>query len=189
MIWTLSAESHPSFSTMADGATARAAYWAEQLAQAQDRTSASIEEHAQMALARVALAEGKASEALERLAPLLSQARTRERWGDAIEVLVLQALAYQMHHDERQALTALAEAVCRAEPEGYIRIFADEGAPSATLLAQLRDQERRRGPTPYLDTVEYRYLVPVTVSACRAGQLTFNHPLSLRRDIRKPLSS
>jgi LuxR family maltose regulon positive regulatory protein len=138
---------------LADGAVARAAYWAEQLAQAQDQRSASLEEHAQMALARIALAEGRAGEALERVAPLLEQARTTERWGNAIEVLVLQALAYQMHHDERQALRALAEAVCRAEPEGYIRLFADEGASMAALLVRLRDQERRRGPTPYLDTL------------------------------------
>src|SRR5439155_20720736 len=39
------------------------------------------------------------------------------------------------------------------EPEGYIRIFADEGAPMAALLVQLRHQERRRGPTPYLDVL------------------------------------
>jgi LuxR family maltose regulon positive regulatory protein len=138
---------------LADGAGARAAYWAEQLAQSHDRTLASVDEHAHMALARVALAEGKAGEALSRLAPLLDQARTTERWGNAIKVLVLQALADQMRHDERQALSALAEAVRRAEPEGYIRVFADEGAPLAALLARLRDQERRRGPTPYLDTL------------------------------------
>jgi LuxR family maltose regulon positive regulatory protein len=40
-----------------------------------------------------------------------------------------------------------------AEGEGYIRVFADEGAPMAALLARLHDQERRRGSTPYLDTL------------------------------------
>ncbi len=105
------------------------------------------------ARARVVLGQGRPAEALERLAPLLEQVRTAERWGDAIESLVLQARAYQTRHDDRQALAALAEAVRLAEPAGYIRIFADEGGPMAALLAQLRDQERRRGPTPYLDTL------------------------------------
>jgi hypothetical protein len=89
---------------LADGAVAHAAYWAEQLAWVHDQTPASVGGQAQMALARVALAESRASEALERLAPLLQQVRITERWGNAIEVLVLQALAYKMHHDEHQAL-------------------------------------------------------------------------------------
>jgi len=40
-----------------------------------------------------------------------------------------------------------------AEPEGYIRRFVDEGAPMAALLSRLREQERKQGPTSYLDTV------------------------------------
>jgi LuxR family maltose regulon positive regulatory protein len=167
---------------LADGAAARAAYWAEQLAQAQDHSLASVDEHAQMALARIALAEGKAGEALERLVPLLQQARTTQRWGNAIEVLVLQALAYQMYRDERQALRALAEAVHRAEPQGYIRVFADEGAPMAALLAQLRDQERRRGATPYLDTLLAAF--PRT-----EGQGLRAEPLEPARSVLSPQSS
>ncbi|MFL5807464.1 MAG: LuxR C-terminal-related transcriptional regulator [Roseiflexaceae bacterium] len=136
---------------LASGEHGRAAYWAEQLAQAHGQTFASFDEQAQIALVRVTLAQGKPSEALERLAPLIQGARAAARWGDMNELLVLQARAYQTHHDQGQALATLAEAVRRAEPEGYIRIFADEGPPMAALLAQLRDQERRRGPTPYLD--------------------------------------
>jgi len=58
-----------------------------------------------------------------------------------------------MLHDEHEALTVLAQAVHLAEPEGFIRIFVDEGASMATLLARLRDQERNQRPTPYLDTL------------------------------------
>jgi tetratricopeptide repeat protein len=65
----------------------------------------------------------------------------------------LQALAYQMCQQEKQALSALSEAVVLAEPEGYIRSFVDEGAPMATLLSRLREQQCVSGPTPYLDIV------------------------------------
>ena len=47
----------------------------------------------------------------------------------------------------------LAQAARLAEPEGYIRIFVDEGIAMATLLSRLREQERRKRPTPYLDAL------------------------------------
>ena len=36
----------------------------------------------------------------------------------------------------QQALTALADALALAKPEGYIRIFVDEGAPMEALLTK-----------------------------------------------------
>ena len=58
-----------------------------------------------------------------------------------------------MLDEDREALTVLAQALQLAKPEGYIRIFVDEGTTMATLLSRLREQERRKGPTPYLDTL------------------------------------
>jgi len=51
-----------------------------------------------------------------------------------IEILVLQALAYQKRGDLRAALVALERALRLAEPEGYIRVFLVEGPPMAELL-------------------------------------------------------
>jgi LuxR family maltose regulon positive regulatory protein len=53
-----------------------------------------------------------------------------------IEILVLQALSYAAGGQTAQAMLALQRALSLAEPEGYIRIFADEGAPMAALLRQ-----------------------------------------------------
>ena len=66
---------------------------------------------------------------------------------------VLQSLAYSRNNEDQEALSVLAQAVYLAEPEGYIRIFVDEGTAMATLLSRLCSQERRKGPTPYLDTL------------------------------------
>ena len=68
-----------------------------------------------------------------------------------IEIRLLQALAYQMCQEETQALAALSEAVCLAEPGGYIRSFVDEGLPMQALLSRLRKQQCTAEPTPYLD--------------------------------------
>jgi LuxR family maltose regulon positive regulatory protein len=51
-----------------------------------------------------------------------------------IKVYALQALAYQALGDSAQAMAMLAEALSLAEPEGYVRVFIDEGAPMAALL-------------------------------------------------------
>jgi tetratricopeptide repeat protein len=99
------------------------------------------------------LAQQMPAEALSLLEPLQESAEQQERWSHLIEMKVLQALAHALRHEDQEALTALAQAVHLAEPEGYIRVFVDEGAAMATLLPRLRDQERKQGPTPYLDTL------------------------------------
>jgi LuxR family transcriptional regulator, maltose regulon positive regulatory protein len=50
-------------------------------------------------------------------------------------VLVLQALALQRQGEREKAVRLLLEALALAEPGGYIRLFVDEGAPMAHLLA------------------------------------------------------
>jgi LuxR family transcriptional regulator, maltose regulon positive regulatory protein len=59
------------------------------------------------------------------------------RTGSLIEIRTLQALARQAAGDQIAALAALAEALALAAPEGYVRTFADEGAPMTRLLGKL----------------------------------------------------
>jgi len=54
-----------------------------------------------------------------------------------IEIQALRALALAAAGDEPSALSALADAVALAQPEGHVRVFTDEGAPMAELLARL----------------------------------------------------
>jgi MalT-like TPR region len=62
---------------------------------------------------------------------------THRRTGSIIEVRALQALARAAIGDEPGGLAALAEALTLGAPEGYLRIFVDEGAPMATLFGKL----------------------------------------------------
>jgi LuxR family transcriptional regulator, maltose regulon positive regulatory protein len=68
------------------------------------------------------------------LARLLQAAEEGERAGSVIEILLLQALAHQLQGDTPAALAPLQRALALAEPEGYVRIFVDEGLPMAQLL-------------------------------------------------------
>ena len=67
---------------------------------------------------------------------LLRKAEAEGRMGRVIEILVLHVLALQAQGDIAQAMTSLADALSRAEPEGYVRLFVDEGEPMARLLRQ-----------------------------------------------------
>jgi LuxR family maltose regulon positive regulatory protein len=112
-----------------------------------------VHEREEVARVRFLLATSQPAAALQRLEPVLERATTGQQWKHVFGIHLLQALAYQMYGQEEQALSVLSEAIRLAEPEGYIRSFVDEGPPMAALLSQLREQQQKNGPTPYLDTV------------------------------------
>jgi LuxR family transcriptional regulator, maltose regulon positive regulatory protein len=93
-------------------------------------------------LARVLLAEDRPRRALALLERLLQAAVTQERIGSVIEVQALRALALAAGGDEPAAVAALAEALTLACPQGYVRVFADEGAPMRALLGRLIAAQR-----------------------------------------------
>jgi LuxR family maltose regulon positive regulatory protein len=90
-----------------------------------------------LVLARVLLATGAADRALGLLERLHGLATAQGRTGSVIEVQALRALALAAAGDPPRGLTALAEALSLAAPEGYLRVFVDEGAPMANLLGRL----------------------------------------------------
>jgi LuxR family maltose regulon positive regulatory protein len=100
-----------------------------------------LREFEHITLARVLLAR-YAAERAERaiqgatrlLERLLRAAEEGQRTGSVIEILVLQALVRQARDDVPAALASLQRALTLAEPEGYVRVFVDEGPPMASLL-------------------------------------------------------
>jgi LuxR family maltose regulon positive regulatory protein len=88
-------------------------------------------------LAQVELAQQRLDDAQRLLARLLPAAQAAGRMGRVLAILVLQALTAQAQGDRTEAIATLERALALAEPEGYIRTFADHGAPMAALLAQV----------------------------------------------------
>jgi LuxR family maltose regulon positive regulatory protein len=78
---------------------------------------------------------------------LRAAAEAGGRHGSVIEILVLLSRAHHLRGDLSAALAALQHAVALAEPEGYERVFADEGPALAWLLNALTKQA---GTTGYL---------------------------------------
>jgi LuxR family transcriptional regulator, maltose regulon positive regulatory protein len=132
---------------VARGNLALAARWADESGLALDVAEPSyVRERAYLTLARVRIAQGRQhpagpmlQEALRLLGRLLQDAESKARIGSAIEIWILQALAFSAQRDGKQALATLGRALMFAAPEGYIRLFVDEGAPMLALLRQARD--------------------------------------------------
>ena len=73
-------------------------------------------------------------DAVALLQRLLEAAYEGRRTGSVIEILLLQALAHEAQGDIPSGLVPLERALTLAEPEGYVRIFVDEGEPMRDLL-------------------------------------------------------
>ncbi|GCE18725.1 hypothetical protein KDK_25250 [Dictyobacter kobayashii] len=86
---------------------------------------------------------GYLEEAQDLTARLKAVFQQRHWQGRIIHLLILQALQHQMLGDNEQASDKITQALILAEPEGYQRIFLDEGRAMAILLGQLREERRK----------------------------------------------
>jgi LuxR family maltose regulon positive regulatory protein len=128
---------------LAQGRLDQTLRWAHEQSLSVDDDLSYMHEFDHITLARVLLARYRSDragcsllEAIGLLERLLTAAQEGGRTGSAIEILTLQALARQTQGDLPAALASLERALKLAEPEGYIRIFVDEGAPMAQLLSE-----------------------------------------------------
>ena len=128
---------------LAQGDIAGAQRWAEEWGVGEDSEPRYPREPEYLVLARLLLAQHAPKRALRLLQPLANAAEAQQRIDSLIHARVLQALAFQAVGDYDQALNVLAEALRLGWPEGYVRVFADEGQPMAVLLRRLVAARRR----------------------------------------------
>lgn len=126
------------------GELEKAIAWANEKKLSIEEDPSYLREFEQITFARILLsqyqsdhAENSLDDTLGLLERLLKAAESGGRNGSVIEILVLQALAYQMQEDVPAALSVLERALKLAEPEGYIRMFVDEGADMETILREV----------------------------------------------------
>ena len=113
-----------------------------------------LSEYEHLTLARIHLAEHRLegsetalNAARELLDRLLAAAEAGGRTGTVIEVLTLLGLARQAQGDLDAARDAVERALRLAEPEGYARVFLDEGPAMRTLLLGVAENQ---ADWPYL---------------------------------------
>ncbi|MCC7360605.1 MAG: hypothetical protein IT317_14085, partial [Anaerolineales bacterium] len=109
-----------------------------------------------LVLARVWLAQagqvakaGLLGQARQLLDRLMADAASKERGASVLEILLVQAQAFDAQGDRPAALAALGQALALAAPEGYIRRFVDEG-PALWALLQAVDPNAIVGAPSYV---------------------------------------
>ena len=127
---------------LAQGEVAAAARWTHETGLHADDEPCYPREPGYLVLARVLLAQQLPDEALALLDRLHAAAVAQGRVGSVIEAGALRALALAACGQDADAVNALAEVLTLACPQGYVRVFADEGAPMAALLGQLIASQR-----------------------------------------------
>ncbi len=133
---------------LAQGNIRSALHWAEGCTRSVNDDPNYLYEREYLTLARIHIAQGRASpggpfldNALVLLERLLTDAQAKARMHSVIEILVLKALALDVRDRLSAALDTLKNALVLAQPEGYVRIFLDEGAPMLTLLSQIEETD------------------------------------------------
>jgi LuxR family maltose regulon positive regulatory protein len=117
--------------------------WADEILQGDELKERVESEEAHLAMARVLIVKGDAPSLIRALAllkRLLESAEAEGRTAIIIEALALRALAEWQRGEQPGAMTALERALRTAEPEGYVRLFADFGLPMARLLQEARSR-------------------------------------------------
>ncbi len=133
---------------VAQGRLSEGLGWARERGLSVDDELSYLREFEHITLARVLIAEYTRAptdrtirEAIRLLDRLQHAAEAGGRMGSAIEIGVLQALAQQAQGQLAPARVALERALRLAEPEGYVRIFVDEGLAMARLLTRMNDED------------------------------------------------
>jgi LuxR family maltose regulon positive regulatory protein len=93
--------------------------------------------------ARILIVQGKLDKAARLLQRLLEAAQAGGRTTRLIEILLLQALAFQVQENTADAISKLENALSLAEPGGFVRIFVDEGSPIEALIKKIKPEDER----------------------------------------------
>jgi LuxR family maltose regulon positive regulatory protein len=145
---------------VAQGRLGEALGWAREQGLSVENELSYLREFDHITLARVLLAccqsdraDASIAEIMKLLERLLKDAEEGGRMGSVIEILILQALAYHAQGDLSAALLPLQHALALAEPQGYVRMFLDEGSSMLQLLreASAREIMPRQGLPNYTD--------------------------------------
>jgi LuxR family maltose regulon positive regulatory protein len=119
---------------LASGDLATVQRWSAACAGSNDYIPLVLQEREALIVARLLLAQDEAEAVLRLLRSWQADAQAHGRMRSELEMLILIALAQFSQNHLSQAKQMLNQALTLAQPEGYYRLFLDEGEKMAALL-------------------------------------------------------
>ena len=184
------------------GGLAQALAWVREQGLSVDDDLSFLREYDYLTLARTLIAQYRQERrqtsihaAARLLDRLLRSAEIGCRMGSVIEILTVQALVHQAQGNIPSALVSLNRALTLAEPEGFVRVFADEGRPLGELLAQLEAEQPTWRAKAYIrqlqSAMDLRRVVSTStgVPAERQESLPRSKPANSAHALIEPLSA
>ena len=161
-----------------DGAIA----WARASGVTVDDTLSYLREFEHLTLARLLIEQRRSlpEVVIPFLERLQAAARTGGRTGSVIESLILLAIGQHALGNARGALDCLADALALAEPEGYVRLFLDEGSRMRELLRTATARGLAGSYTRRVLAAFEAPVQPVVAPAASAGRTAPDQPLTTR---------
>jgi LuxR family maltose regulon positive regulatory protein len=156
---------------LAAGDLESAVQWAESLP-SDNQDALSLVADQRLAVAHIRWAQGNLSQAIELLKTLVADAKAVRQYEHVIQALILEALVWMADGETELAVQTALEALSLAQPEGYLRTFADEGPPIRGLLTECRS--RVEGPVlrAYIDQISSAIPAPAEYAASPAEKAT-----------------
>ena len=135
--------------------------------------------------ARVLIALNKPAEALAVLEPLRHEVEAKGLPNWLLIVMAVKSVAHHAHGDTDKAMHLLGDALALAEPDGFIRLFVDEGEPMRLLILDFRlwiekQAHESHKPIEYVDKLLAAFAQTVPVPQLKAS--------NQKSDIIEPLS-
>jgi LuxR family transcriptional regulator, maltose regulon positive regulatory protein len=135
------------------GERAKVEQWATTFAQEAEHSSLLRREEEILLLARFRITEGQPDTVLDLLASWKQEAHRTQRLQSELQILVVEALAFEAKGARLRARETLLQALRLARPEHYHRLFLDEGPAMAALLNTLLPDTGEKELTQYVRTL------------------------------------
>ena len=129
-------------------------------------------------LARLRLAEGKPSQALDILNPWKPDFTENGRVRSQVEASLLEALAHQANGNTEKALPPLVDALTLGQSKGFRRLFLDEGTRLAGLLQAALPSIHNRSLSLFITTLLHSFPAESTAHLTGTESLVQIEPLS-----------
>lgn len=137
-----------------------------------------------LCLARVLITQGDTSAALSVLRRIQKQLEGKQLEYERLKVMILQAVALHTHGDKLRAVELISEAMMKAQPGGYVRVFTDEGMPMYRLIRDAAAHGMMPDYTSMLltgfENEEIAGTVQLAPDLAQPGGFTLVDPLSAR---------